>query len=136
MTTTSGLSYKLPGRVGDSPIIGAGLYVDNDIGAAGSTGLGEANLMTCASFRVVDWMGRGLGPEEACLRVCEIVASKAKRWPRFRDVGGRPNFGLSFYALDKTGRFGSASLFEGARYAVHDGATNGLREAAYLFKAK
>jgi len=136
VTTTSGLSYKLPGRVGDSPIIGAGLYVDNAIGAAGSTGLGEANLMTCASFQVVDWMGRGFGPEEACLKVCGIVAAKAKQWPRFHDPDGRPNFGLSFYALDKKGRFGSASLFEGAKYAVNDGAGNGLREAAYLFKAK
>lgn len=136
VTTTSGLSYKLAGRVGDSPIIGAGLYVDNEIGAAGSTGLGEANLQTCASFRVVDLMGRGLSPEEACLKVCETVAQKARLWPRFHDTEGRPNFGLHFYALNKKGQYGSAGIFEGGTYAVHDGTENKLRDSAYVYKNK
>ncbi len=136
VTTTSGLSWKLSGRVGDSPIIGAGLYVDNEIGAAGSTGLGEANLQTCASFRIVDSMGRGATPEEACLKALEAVAAKAKLTPRLCDADGRPNFGLEFYALNKKGEFGAAGFYEGGRYAAHDGAVNKLRDAAYLFKRR
>ena len=104
VTTTSGLSWKLAGRVGDSPIIGAGLYVDNEIGAAGSTGRGEANLQTCASFRIVDAMGRGMSPEQACLEACKAVAAKTKLVPRLCDDKGRPKFGLDFYALNKKGR--------------------------------
>ncbi len=134
VTTTSGLSWKLPGRVGDSPIIGAGLYVDNEIGAAGSTGLGEANIQTCASFQVVDLMGRGSTPEQACLKVCENIARKTKLWARFREGDGRPNYGLNFYALNRRGEFGSATIYEGAKYAVHDGVENKLRECAYLYK--
>lgn len=134
VTTTSGLSWKLAGRVGDSPIIGAGLYVDNDIGAAGSTGRGEANLQTCASYRIVEAMGRGLAPEEACLKACEAIAAKTRLVPRLCNAEGRPRFGLEFYALNKKGEFGSAGLYEGGRYAVHDGTENKLREAAYVFK--
>jgi N4-(beta-N-acetylglucosaminyl)-L-asparaginase len=134
VTTTSGLSWKLAGRVGDSPIIGAGLYVDNDIGAAGSTGRGEANLQTCASFRIVDLMGRGLSPEQACLKVCEAIAAKTRLVPRLCDDRGRPKFGLEFYALNRKGDFGAAALYEGARFAAHDGVENRLRESAYLFK--
>jgi N4-(beta-N-acetylglucosaminyl)-L-asparaginase len=134
VTTTSGMSWKLAGRVGDSPIIGAGLYVDNEIGAAGSTGRGEANLQTCASFRIVDAMGRGLSPEQACLKACEDIAAKTKLVPRLCDDQGRPNFGLEFYALNKKGEFGAAGLFQGGRYAVHDGVENKLRDVAYMFK--
>ena len=134
VTTTSGLSWKIAGRVGDSPIIGAGLYVDNEIGAAGSNGLGEANLKTCASFRVVEAMGRGMSPEQACLEACKAVAAKTKLVPRLCDDQGRPNFGLDFYALNKKGEFGSAGLFQGGRYAAHDGVENKLRDAAFLFK--
>jgi N4-(beta-N-acetylglucosaminyl)-L-asparaginase len=134
VTTTSGLSWKLSGRVGDSPIIGAGLYVDNDIGAAGSTGRGEANLQTCASFRIVDAMGRGMSPEQACLKACEAVVEKTKLVPRLCDERGRPKFGLDFYALNKKGEFGSACLYQGGRYAAHDGVENKLRDAAYLYK--
>jgi len=134
VTTTSGLSWKLAGRVGDSPIIGAGLYVDNEIGAAGSTGRGEANLQTCASFRVVDAMGRGLGPEQACLEACKAVVAKTRLVPRLCDDQGRPKFGLDFYALNKKGEFGAAGLYQGGKYAVHDGVENKLRDVAYLFK--
>jgi N4-(beta-N-acetylglucosaminyl)-L-asparaginase len=134
VTTTSGLSWKIAGRVGDSPIIGAGLYVDNEIGAAGSTGRGEANLQTCASYRVVEAMGRGMSPEQACLEACKAVAAKTKLVPRLCDAKGRPNFGLDFYALNKKGEFGAAGLYQGSRYAVHDGAENEFRESAYLFK--
>jgi N4-(beta-N-acetylglucosaminyl)-L-asparaginase len=136
VTTTSGLSWKLAGRVGDSPIIGAGLYVDNEIGAAGSTGRGEANLQTCASFRIVDAMGRGMSPEQACLNACEAIAAKTKLVPRLCDDQGRPNFGLEFYALNKKAEFGAAGLFQGGRYAVHDGVENKLRDVAYIFKSR
>jgi len=136
VTTTSGLSFKLAGRVGDSPIIGAGLYVDNDIGAAGSTGRGEANLTTCASFTVVELMGRGLAPEEACLRVLEKIVRKTKLVPRLLDADGRPDFGLTFYAISKAGQYGSASLWSETSYAVNDGRENVRRETAYLYKRK
>jgi N4-(beta-N-acetylglucosaminyl)-L-asparaginase len=136
VTTTSGLSWKLSGRVGDSPIIGAGLYVDNDIGAAGSTGRGEANLQTCASFRIVDFMGRGMTPEQACLKVGEVIVAKTKLVPRLCDDRGLPKFGLNFYALNKKGEFGAACLYEGGKYAVHDGVENKLRDAAYLHKRR
>jgi N4-(beta-N-acetylglucosaminyl)-L-asparaginase len=139
VTTTSGLSYKLAGRVGDSPIIGAGLYVDNAVGAAGSTGIGEANIRTCASFQVVGFMAVGMSPEQACLKTMETIAEKAKLWPRrlnMTDTEGRPRFGLNFYALNKKGEFGAASMFEGGDYVVHDGTENKLRECAYLYKHK
>jgi N4-(beta-N-acetylglucosaminyl)-L-asparaginase len=135
VTTTSGMSWKIAGRVGDSPIIGAGLYVDNEIGAAGSTGRGEANLQTCASFRIVDAMGRGLTPEQACLKACEAVVAKTRLVPRLCDDKGRPKFGLDFYALNRKGEFGAAGIYQGGRFAVHDGLENRLREVAYLFKA-
>jgi N4-(beta-N-acetylglucosaminyl)-L-asparaginase len=133
VTTTSGFFFKIPGRVGDSPIIGAGLYVDNDIGAAGSTGLGEANILTCGSNAVVEFMRQGHSPEEACIRALVRISEKAKLWPRYLDENGRPVFGLNFYALNKKGEFGSASLWKGSRFAVHDGKENRLSECAYLF---
>ena len=136
VTTTSGLSWKLAGRVGDSPIIGAGLYVDNEVGAAGSTGRGEANLTTCASFNIVELMDKGLAPEEACLRVLEKICRKSRLQPRLVDGQGRPNFGLSFYAVNKKGVYGSASLYSETMYAVNDGRTNRLIETAYLYKKK
>jgi len=134
VTTTSGLSFKLAGRIGDSPIIGAGLYVDDDIGAAGSTGRGEANLQTCASFKVVDLMGRGRSPEQACLETLEYVAAKTRLVPRLCDENGRPNFGLNFYAVNKKGECGSASFYARSTYAVHDGRTCKLAEGAYLYR--
>ncbi len=132
VTTTSGLSWKISGRVGDSPIIGAGLYVDNEVGAAGSTGLGEANIRNLGSFQVVQFMAQGMSPEQACLKALERTAAKMKLTPRFADAQGRPNFGLNFYALNKKGEFGSAAFTKGGRFAVHDGETNGFRQAAAL----
>jgi N4-(beta-N-acetylglucosaminyl)-L-asparaginase len=133
VTTTSGLAFKLPGRVGDSPIIGAGLYVDNDVGACGSTGRGEANLKTCASFMVVEYMRRGYGPEEAGLRVLKRIANNTVE-PYLKDEKGRPNFNLLFYGINKKGEFAGTSMKSGRSYAVHDGTSNELREAAYLYK--
>ncbi|MGQ9472325.1 MAG: N(4)-(beta-N-acetylglucosaminyl)-L-asparaginase [Candidatus Aminicenantales bacterium] len=136
VTTTSGLAFKLPGRVGDSPIIGAGLYVDNDIGAAGSTGRGEANILNCGSFQVVNFMAQGYSPEEACLKTLEKIVQKTKLQPYLLDSDGLPRFNLNFYALNKKGEFGSACLWSGGYYCVHDGSENRRREAAYLFKRK
>jgi N4-(beta-N-acetylglucosaminyl)-L-asparaginase len=118
-TSTSGLSFKIPGRVGDSPIIGAGLYVDNDIGACGSTGRGEANLQNCSCFMIVEFMRNGMTPEQACLTLLKRVADKTE--PRLRDGNGKPNYGLTFYAIDKEGQYGGASMWGVAKMTVHDG---------------
>jgi N4-(beta-N-acetylglucosaminyl)-L-asparaginase len=119
-TTTSGLAYKIPGRVGDSPILGAGLWVDNDVGAAGSTGRGEANLLACSSVMIVEWMRQGLAPTDACLRACRRIAAQTKM-KRLLDEQGRPKFNVSFYALTRAGAHGGASLWGGIRYAVNTG---------------
>ncbi|MDD8025873.1 MAG: N(4)-(beta-N-acetylglucosaminyl)-L-asparaginase [Acidobacteriota bacterium] len=135
VTTTSGLSWKRPGRVGDSPIIGAGLYVDNVIGAAGSTGFGEVNILNLSSFQIVQFMGQGMSPEQACLKQLERVADKARLHPRLHGSDGKPNFGMSYYALNKKGEFGAAMMTGPGKFSVHDGTTNALRDGAYLFKA-
>jgi len=134
-TTTSGLSWKIAGRVGDSPIIGAGLYVDNEIGAAGSTGLGEANIMNLGSFQVVQFMGQGMTPEQACLKALERTADKVRRNPRLSGPGGRPNFGLNFYALNRRGEFGGAAFTAGSTFTVNDGTKGTARECAWLYKS-
>lgn len=140
VTTTSGLSYKIPGRVGDSPIIGAGLYADNKVGACGSTGRGEANLINCNCVMVVEHMRAGKSPEEACLKVCERIVDH-NRLDRLKDADGRPNFNVKFYALNVKGEFGAAAVWQWpgkylARYAFHDGTEAKLVEAAYLYKDK
>lgn len=118
VTTTSGLSWKVPGRVGDSPIIGAGQYCDNTVGAAGSTGRGEANMKTCGAFLIVEFMRQGMSPDAACMKMIERVIAMTER--RLLDERGRPLFDLQFYALAKDGRFGSATAYEGAQFAVAD----------------
>ncbi|MFW6125030.1 MAG: N(4)-(beta-N-acetylglucosaminyl)-L-asparaginase [Pirellulales bacterium] len=133
VTTTSGLAFKLPGRVGDSPIFGAGLFVDNEVGAAGSTGRGEANLLTCATFLVVERMRAGDLPEQACLAACRRIAEKTKM-PRLLTPSGKPNFDVKFYAVSKAGRWGAASIWSGAHYALHDGQQARKLPAAYLFQ--
>src|SRR5438477_1925941 len=102
VTTTSGLAWKIPGRAGDSPILGAGLYVDNEVGAAGSTGRGEANLLACSSVMIVEWMHQGKSPEEACLLACKRIAAQTKM-KRLLDDKGRPQFDVNFYAITKRG---------------------------------
>ena len=109
-TTTSGLSWKIPGRVGDSPIIGAGMYVDNEIGSAGATGRGESVIQSCGSFSVVQHMGRGLSPTEACLAVMKEIADRSVKQRRLRDEQGRPNFNVVLYAMRKDGAYGSACM--------------------------
>jgi N4-(beta-N-acetylglucosaminyl)-L-asparaginase len=135
-TSTSGLFFKIPGRVGDSPIIGAGLYLDNDIGSAGATGRGEAVITACGAHSVVQEMGRGASPEEACLRVLERIAAYSKRQGRHLDKNGRPDFNVALYALDKSGRGGSAALWSGRQYALYDGKANSLHDCAYLYKSE
>lgn len=133
VTTTSGLAFKIPGRVGDSPIIGAGLYVDNEVGAAGSTGRGEENLKNLSSFMVVEYMRMGKSPEEACLTVCKRIVDHAKL-PNLFNANGKPNFNVSFYAINKTGQYGAASIYGPVQFSVCDKAGERLEKGAFLFK--
>jgi len=116
VTTTSGLAWKIPGRVGDSPILGAGLYVDGEIGAAGSTGRGEANLYNLCSFLIVEEMRRGASPKDAGMtalrRVVRTTLEKRLLNPR-----GFPNFGLNFYILNAKGEYAGVSMYA-STYAV------------------
>jgi len=103
ITTTSGLSWKIPGRIGDSPIIGAGLYLDNEVGAAGATGRGEEVIRTCGSFYVVERMRSGMSPQEACEAICQ----------RIIDINGGPenvDFNDKFVAVNKDGEVGCAAI--------------------------
>jgi N4-(beta-N-acetylglucosaminyl)-L-asparaginase len=130
VTTTSGLSWKIPGRVGDSPIIGAGQYCDNDVGAAGSTGRGEANIKICGGFLTVEHMRRGMKPTDACLETLRRTIRMTEA--RLLDSAGRPTFGLTFYAVNKEGEFGAAA-FTPARFAVGDAQGARYVDAAYLY---
>jgi N4-(beta-N-acetylglucosaminyl)-L-asparaginase len=130
VTTTSGLAWKLPGRVGDSPIIGAGQYCDNTVGAAGSTGRGEANIKVCGAFLTVEFMRQGMSPDQACMKTIERVIAMTER--RLLDSKGRPLFDLQFYALSKDGTFGSASAYEGDNFSVAD--SSGARLVPMPFK--
>jgi N4-(beta-N-acetylglucosaminyl)-L-asparaginase len=133
VTTTSGLAWKIPGRVGDSPIIGAGQYCDNEVGAAGSTGRGESNIMVCGGFLTVEHMRRGMSPTDAALETLRRVVAATE--PRLLDEAGKPRFQLNFYAVNKNGDFGGAALFP-SRYAAFDGQTAGLKDSAYLFERR
>jgi len=116
VTTTSGLSWKIPGRVGDSPILGAGLYLDNEVGAAGSTGRGEANLYNLCSYLIVEEMRRGKHPKDAGMEALRRVKANTVE-KRLRNSRGNPNFGLNFYVLDKQGRYAGVSLYR-STYAI------------------
>ncbi len=132
-TTTSGLSFKIPGRVGDSPIIGAGLYVDDTGGAAGCTGRGEACILTCASFLAVETMRRGAAPAEAALESCRRIAARTKE-VRLLDGQGRPRFNVKVYCLGPDGSHGAASIWSGGKYAVCDAKGTRLEPALFLYK--
>jgi N4-(beta-N-acetylglucosaminyl)-L-asparaginase len=134
ITTTSGLAWKIPGRSGDSPIVGAGQYTDGDIGAAGSTGLGEANIMVCGGFLTVEHMRRGMKPTDACLATLKRLV--AMTTPRLLDPQGRPTFQIQFYAVNKAGDHGCGALYP-TRYAACDD-NNGVREldGAHLYEAR
>jgi len=133
VTTTSGLSYKLPGRVGDSPIIGAGLYVDNQVGAAGSTGRGEAVLKICGAHTIVEAMRQGRSPVEACLAALRRIVETTTE-ARLKRPDGTPKFDVKFYAIAKDGRFGAASMWSGARFAVFADGRNRLEDCASLYQ--
>jgi N4-(beta-N-acetylglucosaminyl)-L-asparaginase len=120
-TTTSGLAWKIPGRVGDSPIFGAGLYLDNEVGSAGSTGTGEANLLNLSSFLVVEGMRRGLHPKDAIMEACQRIATTSVRDPKRRRADGKTTFNVSFYAVSKDGKFAGGSIYPGGKIAVHEG---------------
>ena len=130
VTTTSGLPFKVAGRVGDSPIIGAGLYVDNEVGAAGSTGHGEANIKVAGGHTVVEFMREGFHPEEACLRTCQRILDMYKKAPKW--WGELQN--VNYYAVNKKGQFAAAAIFSGSRYSV--ASKDGVRrlDSAYLMK--
>jgi N4-(beta-N-acetylglucosaminyl)-L-asparaginase len=135
-TTTSGLAFKIPGRIGDSPLIGAGLYCDNEVGSAGATGRGEAAIMSGGSWLIVERMRAGDNPEQACLFALKRVAEQAKRsslWQAAMWNQDRPNFGLTFYAVRKDGLFGCASMLGQRSFAVctADGAR--LEKSAALY---
>jgi N4-(beta-N-acetylglucosaminyl)-L-asparaginase len=131
-TTTSGMAYKVPGRVGDSPIIGAGQYCDQRIGAAGSTGRGEANIKACGGFLTVEFMRQGMAPEQACVKALERVVQMTES--RLLNERGRPRFDLNMYALAADGRYGSASIYEGGTFAVADDKGARVEQAAFLFR--
>jgi N4-(beta-N-acetylglucosaminyl)-L-asparaginase len=134
-TTTSGLAFKISGRVGDSPIIGAGLYVDNEVGAAGSTGRGEANLTSCSCVLIVEWMKQGHTPEKACLLAAERIVQHTKM-KRLLNDEGKPDFSVTFYAINKQGEYGSASIYSGSKYVVNTGKGSEKKDCAYLYKQK
>lgn len=110
VTTTSGLAWKIPGRVGDSPIIGTGQYCDNEVGAAGSTGRGEANIKICGAFLIVEFMRGGMSPQAACQEALRRAVAMTEE--RLLDDKGRPMFSLSYYAISKDGRYGAATMYQ------------------------
>jgi N4-(beta-N-acetylglucosaminyl)-L-asparaginase len=127
VTSTSGLSFKIPGRTGDSPILGAGIYVDNEVGACGSTGRGEANLFNLTSFLIVENMRRGAHPKDAALEgLKRIQANTVEK--RLLNRRGLPNFNIRFFALNARGEYAGASMYaaEETVFAVCD--ENGPRE--------
>jgi N4-(beta-N-acetylglucosaminyl)-L-asparaginase len=110
VTTTSGLAFKIPGRVGDSPILGAGLWLDDAVGAAGSTGRGEANLYNLCSFLIVEEMRQGLSPRDAAIEALRRVkASTVEK--RLLDSRGNPAFQLVFYVVSRTGEYAGVAMY-------------------------
>ena len=116
VTTTSGLAWKIPGRVGDSPILGAGLYVDGDVGAAGSTGRGEANLFNLSSYLAVEMMRQGRSPKDAGLEVVKRIQKNTIE-KRLLNARGLPNFNVNFYLVNAKGEHAGVSIYA-AKYAV------------------
>jgi N4-(beta-N-acetylglucosaminyl)-L-asparaginase len=119
VTTTSGLAWKIAGRLGDSPILGAGLYVDNEVGAAGSTGRGEANLYNLCSFLIVEEMRRGAHPKDAGMTALKRIQANTVE-KRLQNARGLPNFGVNFYILNKRGQYAGVGMYGGGRFAVCD----------------
>lgn len=118
--TTSGAAFKMSGRVGDSPLIGAGLYVDNEVGAATATGMGELMIKTVGCHLVVELMRQGRSPEQACKEAVERIAHK---------LGDYSQFQVGFLALSKTGEYGSYCIQPGFNYAVTDASGSRMVDA-------
>ncbi len=133
-TTTSGLAFKIPGRVGDSPLIGCGNYCDNDHGVAGATGRGEAAIIANGAARTVRYMAEGMSPTDACLATLRDVA-RMTRTARLLRASGQPDFQLKFYAINKAGDVGAGSMYP-SKYArlVANGAE--LADTAALFEER
>ncbi len=120
--TTSGMAYKLHGRVGDSPIIGAGLFVDNEVGAACATGVGEAVIRIAGSAIVVELMRNGMSPNEACKEAVDRIIKKHKNIT---------NLQVGFLALNRNGEVGAYSIYSGFNYAVQAKSEKELIDAKY-----
>lgn len=140
VTTTSGLAWKIPGRVGDSPIIGAGLYVDQDVGGAGSTGRGEENIRVAGAHTIVENMRHGMEPKEACLDALKRVARNFNN-----NQAKLAQFDLYFYALRKDGAYAGAALWSNrikagklvpTQFSISDGGPNRLERCAFLMERK
>jgi N4-(beta-N-acetylglucosaminyl)-L-asparaginase len=140
-TSTSGLFFKMPGRVGDSPIIGAGCFTDNEVGSAGSTGRGEANLLVSGGHLTVEFMRQAKHPREACLMTLERIA-RTTREKRLQFANGRPNFDISFYAVNKSGQYGGAVMYgisttgKRRQFAVADASGARKEDCAFLFERR
>ena len=139
-TTTSGLAWKIPGRIGDSPIIGAGLYLDQEVGAGGSTGRGEENIRICGGHTIVENMRHGMSPKDACMDALQRVARNFNG-----DRHKLAQFDITFYALRKDGVYASASLWNARtemgvllqrKFAVNTGGESRLEACAYLYERK
>jgi N4-(beta-N-acetylglucosaminyl)-L-asparaginase len=124
--TTSGMAYKMHGRVGDSPVIGAGMYVDDEIGGAVATGVGELVLKTCGSFLIVELMRQGRSPQEACEEGVKRIANKLKDFEQFQ---------VGFLAIDKEGNHGAYAIQEGFNYAINQGGTTEVFKSDFLVKS-
>jgi N4-(beta-N-acetylglucosaminyl)-L-asparaginase len=131
-TSTSGHAFKLPGRVGDSPILGAGLYADNDAGTCGSLGHGEANLENCSSFAAVELMRASRSPEEAGLELLRRIA--ARTHPGQQDAQGRPRFNLWLYLLSPDGRHAGVTMWGPKQFALADARGARLEPCMALFQ--
>lgn len=122
VTTTSGLAWKIPGRLGDSPILGAGLYVDGTVGAAGSTGRGEANLYNLSSYLIVEEMRRGASPKDAGMAALRRIKDNTID-KRLVNARGLPGFGITFYIINRRGDYAGVSMYNATgngTYAVCD----------------
>ena len=141
VTTTSGLAWKIPGRVGDSPLVGCGLYVDNDTGAAGSTGRGEEVIYINGARSVIEYMRRGMSPEQACLEALKLIAARySNDLEKLRDID------VNFYALNKRGEYAGAAIWSHTinsrgekrrrQFAFADAQGGRSLDSAYLFERR
>ncbi len=132
-TTTSGLAFKVPGRVGDSPLPGCGCCLDPEVGVAGATGRGEAVMKTVGAHAIVEAMRGGAAPTDACLAALRRIVDWSVE-DRLLGRGGRPNFNVTYYAVNRRGEHGAAALWAPGRYVVDDGEGARPVDGAYLFE--